>query len=59
MAEKVLIPGAEKPAKVRSLFTPALLPLVTFAIYFVFWWYFINRELADYGKAFKSRKLRT
>jgi len=57
MAQKVPIAGAEKPAKIRSLFTPALLPLVTFAIYFVFWWYFINREMADYGKAKQSDEL--
>jgi hypothetical protein len=24
---------------------------VTLGIYLVFWWYFINRELADYGRA--------
>ena len=57
MAQRVSIPGAEKPAKIRSLFAPALLPFVTFVIYLVFWWYFINREMADYGKAKGSDKL--
>jgi Domain of unknown function (DUF4234) len=57
MAQRVSIPGAEEPAKIRSLFAPALLPFVTFAIYLFFWWYFINREMADYGKAKGSDKL--
>ncbi len=57
MAQRVSIPGAENPAKIRSLFAPALLPFVTFAIYLFFWWYFINREMADYGKAKGSDKL--
>ena len=57
MGQIVPIPGAEQPAKIRSLFTPALLPFVTFGIYLIFWWYFINREMADYGKAKGSNEL--
>jgi len=29
----------------------AVLSVVTLGIYVVFWWYFVNRELADYGRA--------
>ena len=27
------------------------LTLITFGIYYVFWWYFINREMRDVGDA--------
>ena len=57
MAQEVPIPGAERPAKIRSLWTPALLPIVTLGIYFFFWWYYINREMVDYGKAKGSNEL--
>ena len=50
MAEEVPI-GSEKPAKIRSVWFVALIGLITLGIYFVFWWYFINREMADYGRA--------
>jgi len=57
MGQVVPIPGAEKPAKIRSIFTPALLPFVTLGIYLFFWWYYINREMVDYGKAKRSHEL--
>jgi hypothetical protein len=56
MAQEGQIPGAGTTAKIRSPFAPALLPFVTFAIY-LFLWYYINRELADYGKARGSNEL--
>jgi hypothetical protein len=49
VAEPVDI-GAEKPAKIRSPVAVAILAFVTVFIYLFFWWYFINREMADYGK---------
>ena len=49
MAQEVQIPGASSTAKIRNVFAPALLPFVTFLIYLFCWWYFINREMADYG----------
>lgn len=51
MPEEVAIAGTEAKAKIRSPWAPALLPLVTFVIYLLFWWYYINRELRDYGTA--------
>jgi hypothetical protein len=42
--------GAEKPAKIRSAVGVAVLTLVTLLIYLFFWWYFVNREMTDYGK---------
>ena len=59
MAQQVPIAGAGTSAKIRSVFAPALLPIPTLGIYLVFWWYFINRELRDYGKAKGTDELGT
>jgi hypothetical protein len=37
--------------KIRSPWAAALLPFVTFGIYHLVWWYRVNRELRDYGRA--------
>ena len=51
MAREVRIPGSDGTAKIRSLWAVALLPIITIAIYYFYWWYQINRELKDYGRA--------
>jgi hypothetical protein len=51
MAEIVQIPGAGSTAKIRSVVAVAILAVITLGIYVIFWWYFINREMADYGRA--------
>ena len=51
MAREIQIQGSEGTAKIRSLWAVALLPIITIGIYFFFWWYFIHRELRDYGRA--------
>ena len=51
MAEEVQIPGTQAIAKVRSPWAAALLPIVTLSIYFFVWYYKINREMADLGRA--------
>jgi Domain of unknown function (DUF4234) len=51
MAQEVQIPGSTANAKIRSPWAPALLPYVTFLIYAFVWYYKINREMADLGKA--------
>ena len=51
MAQELQIAGAGATAKVRSPVAVAILTVVTLGIYLLFWWYFINRELADYGRA--------
>jgi hypothetical protein len=51
MAEEVQIPGAGSTAKIRNVIAVAVLSVVTLGIYLVFWWYFVNRELADFGRA--------
>jgi hypothetical protein len=59
MAQQVPIAGAGTSAKIRSPFAPALLPFPTLGIYLFFWWYFINRELRDYGRAKGTDELGT
>jgi Domain of unknown function (DUF4234) len=57
MAREIRIPGSEGTAKIRSLWAVALLPLITFLIYFFCWWYFIHRELRDLGRARNTDEL--
>jgi Domain of unknown function (DUF4234) len=51
MAEEVQIPGAGTTAKVRNVIAVPVLAIVTLGIYLVVWWYKINREMADLGRA--------
>jgi hypothetical protein len=51
MAEEVQLAGAGSTAKLRHPVAVAILAVVTLGIYLVFWWYFVNRELADFGRA--------
>ena len=44
-----IAPGST--AKIRGPITVAILSIVTLGIYVLFWWYFVNREMADYGRA--------
>lgn len=49
MADELQIKGNR--VKIRSPWAVALLPLVTLGIYHLVWWYRINCELRDYGRA--------
>jgi hypothetical protein len=52
LATANLIPIApDSTAKIRGPITVAVLSIVTLGIYLVCWWYFVNREMADYGRA--------
>jgi hypothetical protein len=51
MAQEVQIPGTPSTAKIRSVWAVALLPFVTLGIYYFVWYYKINREMADLGRA--------
>jgi hypothetical protein len=51
MAQEIQIPGAASTAKIRNPLGVLGLGLITLGIYHIFWWYFINREMADYGEA--------
>jgi hypothetical protein len=59
MAQVVKIPGSEGTAKIRNLWAVALLPIITIAIYYFYWWYQINRELRDYGRGKNTDELGT
>jgi hypothetical protein len=51
MAEEVTIPGTNSTAKIRGVIAVPLLVLVTIGIYGFVWYYKVNREMADLGKA--------
>ena len=44
-----LAPGVT--AKIRNPVVVVIFTIITLGIYQVFWWYFVNREMADYGRA--------
>jgi hypothetical protein len=49
LAERVRVGSGD--AKIRNLWIVALLLIVTFGIYYLFWYYLIKRELRDFGAA--------
>jgi hypothetical protein len=51
MAEVVEIQGAGSTAKIRGPVAVAVLTFVTLGIYGLVWYYKVNREMADLGKA--------
>lgn len=51
MAYEMTIAGTPTRAKVRNPWGVLALSLVTLGIYQCFWWYFVNRELRDLGRA--------
>lgn len=51
MAETVQIAGGGSNAKIRNVVAVAVLSIITIGIYLVYWWYQINREMADLGRA--------
>jgi Zn-dependent protease with chaperone function len=57
MAEEVQIAGTPARAKIRSPWAAALLPIITLSIYYFVWYYKINREMRDLGKARNSDEL--
>lgn len=51
MAQEVQIRGAGSTAKVRDVVAVPVLTFITLGIYGVVWYYKVNREMADYGRA--------
>jgi hypothetical protein len=51
MAEEVAIAGTAARAKMRNPLGVVGLSIITIGIYYCFWWYFINREMRDFGRA--------
>jgi Domain of unknown function (DUF4234) len=50
-----LAPGVV--AKLRNPILVVVFTIITLGIYQVFWWYYANRELADYGRARGTKEL--
>jgi hypothetical protein len=59
VAEVVPIQGADSNAKIRSPIWVVVLEIITLGIYGFFWWYFVHRELRDYGRAKGTTELGT
>ena len=57
MAQEVQIPGAGSTAKIRNIIAVPVLAVVTLGVYLVCWCYFVNRELADLGRARGTEEL--
>jgi len=51
MAETVTIAPGGGTAKIRHPWGVLGLMIITIGIYYLFWWYFINREMRDLGRA--------
>jgi uncharacterized protein DUF4234 len=51
MAEEIAIANTGARAKLRNPLGVVGLSLITLGIYYFFWWYFINREMRDLGRA--------
>jgi hypothetical protein len=51
MAEEIQIAGTGSTAKIRNPLGTVGLSIITLGIYYLFWWYFINREMRDLGRA--------
>jgi hypothetical protein len=56
-AEEIQIDSKGPRWKMRNPVVVAVLSVVTVGIYLGFWWYFINRDMADYGRAKGTREL--
>lgn len=54
MAEPIQIRGSSYPGKIRNPLGVIGLSIITFGIYFAFWYYYVNKELAEIGKAHNS-----
>jgi hypothetical protein len=51
MADEVQIAPGDGIAKIRHPVGVAVLTLITIGIYGLYWWYQVNREMVDLGKA--------
>jgi hypothetical protein len=57
MAEPIQIQGTEEQAKIRNPLGVVGLTFVTLGIYAIFWYYFVNKEMARFGGAKNSDEL--
>jgi hypothetical protein len=59
MAEQVQIAGSDYWGKIRNPLGVVGLTLITLGIYWFFWYYYLNKELAEMGKARNTDELGT
>ena len=57
MAEEVQIQGSGEVGKIRNPLGVIGLTFITLGIYVIFWYYFVNKELAAIGKAKNTNEL--
>jgi hypothetical protein len=57
MAEEVAIANTTNIAKIRNPVGTFFLTLITLGIYGIFWYYYINREMRDLGRAHGTAEL--
>jgi hypothetical protein len=57
LADNLLPIAPGSTAKIRGPIAVAILSIVTLGIYVLFWWYFVNREMAEYGRARATKEL--
>lgn len=50
MARTVQIGDSHQTAKIRHPVAVPALSLITLGIYYIYWWYQVNREVADLGR---------
>jgi hypothetical protein len=49
MADTVQIGNTGHTAKVRHPFAVSIFSVITLGIYYVYWWYQVNREVVELG----------
>src|ERR1700733_14670294 len=54
MAETVQITARGKQAKIRNPWAVGGLSLITLGIYYLFWYFYVNREMSDWGEEHKT-----
>jgi hypothetical protein len=54
MAETVQITARGQQAKIRNPWGVLGLTLITVGIYYLFWYFFVNREMSDWGERHKT-----
>ena len=57
MAEEVQIVGTSEMAKKRDPWGVLGLTLITLGIYLIFWWYYVNKEMVELGRAKGTNEL--
>ena len=57
MAEPIQIQGSRNEAKIRNPLGVVGLTIITLGIYGIFWYYFVNKEMASFGAAKNTDEL--